>query len=92
MSTEQVELLITRPIESLLNGIPEVMHVRSESIAGLSVITITFMDSSNRTENSQMVLEKLNGVSSILPEKFNASKNYATIIFCCNYYDYWFYI
>ena len=68
MSTEQVELLISRPIESLLNGIPEVMHVRSESIAGLSVITITFMDNSNRTENSQMVLEKLNGVSSILPE------------------------
>ena len=68
MSTEQVETLVTRPIENLLNGIPEVDDTRSESIAGLSVVTLTFEESSNRTENSQMVLEKLDGINSILPQ------------------------
>ena len=68
MSTEQVETLVTRPIETLLNGIPEVDNTRSESIAGLSVVTLTFEESSNRTENSQMVLEKLDGINSILPQ------------------------
>ena len=68
MSTEQVEILVTRPIEILLNGIPDVSFTRSESFGGLSVITLTFQKSSNRTENSQIVLEKLNGVNSILPQ------------------------
>ena len=68
MSAEQVEILVTRPIEILLNGIPDVNYTRSESFGGLSVITLTFEESSNRNENSQMVLEKLNGVNSILPQ------------------------
>ena len=68
MSTEQVEILVTRPIETLLNGIPGVSFTRSESIGGLSVVTLTFEESSNRTENSQIVLEKLSGVNSILPQ------------------------
>ena len=42
MSTEQVEILVTRPIEILLNGIPDVSFTRSESFGGLSVITLTF--------------------------------------------------
>ena len=39
-STEQVEILVTRPIESVLSGLIGIDHVRSESIQGLSIVNI----------------------------------------------------
>ncbi|MFW6140718.1 MAG: efflux RND transporter permease subunit [Acidobacteriota bacterium] len=42
MSAEDVERLITFPLESLLNGAPHVTRVRSESATGDSVITVEF--------------------------------------------------
>ena len=41
---QQVEELVTRPIENLVNGAAGLATLRSESIPGLSVITITFAD------------------------------------------------
>ena len=41
LSTEQVENMVTRPLESYLAGIPNIDYMRSESIAGLSVLTLT---------------------------------------------------
>src|SRR5689334_18357298 len=43
-SSEQVEQLVTKPIENLLNGAPGLAAIRSESTPGLSVITIDFSD------------------------------------------------
>src|SRR3954469_6915549 len=41
---EDVEQLVTRPIESALNGLGAQKSIRSESIQGLSVITVVFTD------------------------------------------------
>src|ERR1700760_3307683 len=47
LSAEQVEVLVTRPIESAVNGASDLESVRSESIQGLSVVTVVFKDSAN---------------------------------------------
>src|SRR5881394_3413452 len=41
---QQVEELVTKPIENAVNGATGVATLRSESIPGLSVITLTFTD------------------------------------------------
>ena len=40
LTAEQVEQLVTRPVESAVNGAAGVASIRSTSIAGLSVITV----------------------------------------------------
>lgn len=42
MAAEDVERMITYPIESLMNGTPRVLRVRSESTTGESVVTVEF--------------------------------------------------
>lgn len=71
LSTEQVENKVTRPLESYLSGIPNIEFMRSESIAGLSVITLTFKEKTKHSVNRQLVLERLNGVKNILPNNAN---------------------
>src|SRR3712207_4610175 len=39
LSPEQVEVLVTRPIETAINGVQGIAAVRSQSIQGLSVVT-----------------------------------------------------
>src|SRR5579863_9777126 len=46
-AAEEVERLVTIPIENQMNGIPERTSIRSISLFGLSQITITFEDSAN---------------------------------------------
>src|SRR2546421_6644686 len=42
MSPEEVEALVTRPIEINVNGSPDLVSIRSPSIQGLSAITVVF--------------------------------------------------
>ncbi len=42
LTAEQVEVLVTQPIENAINGVPGVQALRSSSIQGLSVITVIF--------------------------------------------------
>jgi Cu/Ag efflux pump CusA len=42
LSPEQVEVLVTRPIETTINGLGDMESLRSESIQGLSVISAVF--------------------------------------------------
>src|SRR3569833_2469329 len=42
LTPEQVETLVTRPIENAINGLGGQESMRSETIAGLSVITVVF--------------------------------------------------
>ncbi len=42
MAAEDVERMITFPLESLMNGTPHVIRVRSESTTGESVVTVEF--------------------------------------------------
>src|SRR5215471_4120851 len=44
LAPEQVEALVTRPIESVLNGVGNLESVRSESIQGLSVVDVVFKE------------------------------------------------
>ena len=58
-AAEEVEQQITIPVEILMNGIPHLQHVRSSSLAGLSVVNLIFDDDSNNDWDRQKVLERL---------------------------------
>ncbi|HYA13925.1 MAG TPA: CusA/CzcA family heavy metal efflux RND transporter, partial [Syntrophales bacterium] len=62
-AAEEVEQQVTIPIETQLNGMRHLVHLRSVSLAGLSVITAIFDDDSNIIQNRQQVLEKLTMVN-----------------------------
>src|SRR4051812_14269921 len=42
LATEQVERLVTQPIENTLGGVVGLKELRSESIEGLSIVTVIF--------------------------------------------------
>jgi cobalt-zinc-cadmium resistance protein CzcA len=58
-SPEEVEKLISMPIERAINGAPHLMSVRSTSMFGLSVVTATFDDDAEDYFSRQQVLERL---------------------------------
>jgi heavy metal efflux system protein len=69
-AAEEVEQQITIPVEILMNGIPHLQHVRSSSLAGLSVVNLIFDDDSNNDWDRQKVLERLAQVT--LPANVSA--------------------
>jgi len=62
-SAEEVEQQVTIPIEIQVNGIPHLSVMRSESLFGLSFMTLVFDDTSVNDWNRQKVLERLTLVS-----------------------------
>ena len=62
-AAEEVEQQITIPIEIQVNGIPHLLHVRSASLAGLSVVNLIFDDDSDNDWDRQKVLERLSTVT-----------------------------
>ncbi|HAM50277.1 MAG TPA: CusA/CzcA family heavy metal efflux RND transporter [Nitrospiraceae bacterium] len=68
-AAEEVEQQITIPIETQLNGVGHLTHLRSSSLAGLSYITVIFDEDSDNLQNRQQVLEKLTLVN--LPAGLN---------------------
>ncbi|MBW1717429.1 MAG: efflux RND transporter permease subunit, partial [Deltaproteobacteria bacterium] len=67
MAAEDVERLITFPLESLLNGAPQVTRVRSESATGDSVITVEFDWGTDIYLARQIVSSKLELIAGRLP-------------------------
>lgn len=67
LSSEQVEILVTQQIENAIGGLINLDYVRSESIQGLSVVTVVFNDDSDIYQNRQLVAERLSGISDKLP-------------------------
>ena len=67
MAAEDVERLITFPLESLLNGAPQVTRVRSESATGDSVVTVEFDWGTNIYLARQIVSSKLELIAGRLP-------------------------
>lgn len=64
---EEVEALVTLPIESALNGTANVKTVRAISTVGISVITVIFQDGTNVFTARQLVSEKIQLVRDRLP-------------------------
>ena len=64
---EQVELLVTLPIEQAISGASGVEAVRSETISGLSVVTVVFQESLDPYRSRQIVAEALGEVAARLP-------------------------
>ena len=58
-AAEEVEQQVTIPIEIQVNGIPHLQHVRSASLAGLSVVNLIFDDESDNDWDRQKALERL---------------------------------
>jgi len=67
MAAEDVERLITFPLESLMNGTPHVLRVRSESTTGESVVTVEFDWGVDIYLARQIVAGKLEIVAEQLP-------------------------
>jgi CzcA family heavy metal efflux pump len=74
LTAEQVEQLVTRPIEQAVNGAAGVAMVRSESIQGLSVVNISFAEGADPFRARQVVSESLAEVAATLPAGVDAPK------------------
>jgi cobalt-zinc-cadmium resistance protein CzcA len=67
LAPEEVEKLVTFPIEAEMAGLPDMVELRSLSKFGLSQVTMTFKDGVDLYRTRQLVTERLQGVLDELP-------------------------
>ena len=68
LAAEEVEQLITFPIEAVMYALPDVEEVRSISKTGLSVITVVFREGTDIYFARQLVFERLQAAREQIPE------------------------
>jgi cobalt-zinc-cadmium resistance protein CzcA len=68
MAPEEVERLITFPIENAMSGLPDVEQIKSTSAFGMAVIYVYFQDDTDIYFARQLVAERLAAAMSDLPE------------------------
>jgi len=68
LSAELVETLVTQPIESSIAGTVGIESMRSQSIPGLSIVTIIFDENTDIYRNRQVVAERLATLNNRLPQ------------------------
>ncbi|NPA32153.1 MAG: efflux RND transporter permease subunit, partial [Aquificae bacterium] len=70
LSAEEVETLITIPVESVMNGLKDVQIVRSVSLPGLSYVSVYFKDGTDVYFARRLVMEKLADAKANIPEGY----------------------
>ncbi len=73
-TAQQVEQLVTKPIENAVNGANGLATIRSQSIPGLSVINVQFSDNVNLYNARQGISERLSELGSALPSGVGTPK------------------
>src|SRR5882672_8321982 len=72
LSPEQVELLVTRPVENSVNGVGSLESVRSQSIQGLSIVTAIFKEKMEILAARQLLNERLTDMAASFPQGVHA--------------------
>lgn len=67
LSTEEVENLVSMPLENALTGIPHVATVRSKSVLGLSQVVLVLSHGADHLRVRQLVQERIAAASRLLP-------------------------
>ena len=67
LSAEQVEVLVTQPIENAMGGTLGLETIRSKSLQGLSVVTLTFHGNMDVYRARQLASERLGSIAGQLP-------------------------
>ncbi len=67
LSTEEVESLVTMPLENALNGTSGVKTIRSKSVLGLSSIVLIFSEGTDVSRSRQLIQERLSVEAPRLP-------------------------
>ncbi|HEV2234319.1 MAG TPA: CusA/CzcA family heavy metal efflux RND transporter [Terriglobia bacterium] len=62
-AAEETERLVTLPIELQMNGVPQLVYMRSISLYGLSDVRLTFEDDTDNYFARQVVFERLSGAT-----------------------------
>ncbi len=70
-SPDEVERLVTVPVEIGMTGLPGITEMRSQNEPGLSIVTLVFTDSTPVYFARQLVSERLGDVRARLPEGLN---------------------
>ena len=70
LAAEDIEQLLTLPVESALAGLPHVTGIRSVSLLGLSSVSVDFSDDTDIYFARNLVSERLQEVSDRIPEGF----------------------
>jgi len=68
LSAELVERLVSQPIETSIAGTVGIKSLRSQSIPGLSIVTVIFDENTDIYRNRQVIAERLNTLNSQLPQ------------------------
>ena len=71
LSTSEVELLVSVPIENSLNGLSWLSKIRSKSVLGLSSVVVYFEEGTDLMQARQLVQERIAEVSEKLPTVAN---------------------
>lgn len=67
MAPEEVEMMITRPMESAMNGLPGIRKIRSQTSQGLSSVVVEFEIETEFWRARQFVTERMSQVAAQLP-------------------------
>ncbi len=70
LAAEDVEQLLTFPVESGMAGLPDVQEIRSVSLFGLSYVAVYFKDSMDIYFARRLVMERLAEVADRIPEGY----------------------